>query len=191
MFDHECDNAAQLTKTFMEAEPHLRAQLARFLNREEDIEDILYEAYAKAYDAMQKQSIHAPKEFLMRITRNLAINQLNKHSNRFEEAKDPYELNDEHGYEGNSEATLINEEKLAVLESAIDKLPQQCQKAFILRSKNHLSYKEIAITMGISVKTVERHLSEAVKKCAQSVKQEWHQNKNQTVTAIDGSNNHF
>ena len=175
MANNDSDNAAALTLAFMESEPQLRAHLSRFLSRDEDIEDVLYEAYAKTYDAMQTQTIHAPKVFLMRVSKNLAINQISKHSNRYEHSEDPYQLGELYEHGDDTEEQLIELEKQQLLDSAIATLPKQCQKAFILRCKRHLSYKDIAKTMGISIKTVEKHLAEAIKKCSVVVRPQWQQ----------------
>jgi RNA polymerase sigma-70 factor (ECF subfamily) len=50
-----------------------------------------------------------------------------------------------------------------LVEKAINELPEQCRKAFELSRYNELKYKEIADAMGISVKTVETHISHALK----------------------------
>jgi len=50
-----------------------------------------------------------------------------------------------------------------LVEKAINELPEQCRKAFELSRYNELKYKEIADKMGISVKTVETHISHALK----------------------------
>jgi RNA polymerase sigma-70 factor (ECF subfamily) len=50
-----------------------------------------------------------------------------------------------------------------LVEKAIDELPEQCRKAFELSRYDGLKYKEIADRMGISVKTVETHISHALK----------------------------
>ena len=52
-------------------------------------------------------------------------------------------------------------ERLA--EKAISELPEQCRKVFELSRYDGLKYKEIAERMGISVKTVETHMSHALK----------------------------
>ena len=50
-----------------------------------------------------------------------------------------------------------------LVEKAINELPEQCRKAFELSRYDGLKYKEIADKMGISVKTVETHISHALK----------------------------
>jgi len=54
--------------------------------------------------------------------------------------------------------------KLKLLDKAIDSLPEQCRKVFLLNKKEGLSYSQIAIMTGISVKTVDNHISKAMKK---------------------------
>lgn len=50
-----------------------------------------------------------------------------------------------------------------MVEKAINDLPEQCRKVFELSRYEGLKYKEIAQRMGISVKTVESHMSNALK----------------------------
>lgn len=54
--------------------------------------------------------------------------------------------------------------KLKLLDKAINSLPEQCRKIFLLNKKEGLSYAKIAVLMGISVKTVDNHISKALKK---------------------------
>ena len=49
------------------------------------------------------------------------------------------------------------------LENNIGSLPEKCRKAFILNYVDELSYKEIASKMNISIKTVEKHISKALR----------------------------
>lgn len=44
----------------------------------------------------------------------------------------------------------------------INTLPPQCQEAFRLSRFEGITYKEIAVRMNISVKTVEKHISRAL-----------------------------
>lgn len=46
--------------------------------------------------------------------------------------------------------------------AGINALPEKCRQAFMLNHYERLSYKAIAQEMGISVKTVEKHISKAL-----------------------------
>ena len=50
-----------------------------------------------------------------------------------------------------------------LVEKAINDLPEQCRRVFELSRYEGLKYKEIAERLGISVKTVETHISNALK----------------------------
>lgn len=48
------------------------------------------------------------------------------------------------------------------IRTGIDSLPEKCRQAFMMNHYGSLSYKAIAHEMGISVKTVEKHISKAL-----------------------------
>lgn len=52
--------------------------------------------------------------------------------------------------------------KLSRISAAIEKLPPKCKMAFKLSRYKHLKYKDIAVYMNISQKTVEIHISKAL-----------------------------
>ncbi len=60
----------------------------------------------------------------------------------------------------NDEAYYMNMERLS---SLLRHLPPKCRNVFALHKFNGLTYAEIAEKEGISIKTVENHLSKAVK----------------------------
>ena len=49
------------------------------------------------------------------------------------------------------------------LHQEIEKLPNQCKKVFKLNRFEHLKYKEIAVLLEISERTVENHIAYALK----------------------------
>jgi RNA polymerase sigma-70 factor (ECF subfamily) len=48
------------------------------------------------------------------------------------------------------------------IRAGIDTLPGKCRQAFMLNHYGSMSYKDIAQEMGISVKTVEKHIGKAL-----------------------------
>ncbi|MEE9362770.1 MAG: RNA polymerase sigma-70 factor [Cellulophaga sp.] len=52
--------------------------------------------------------------------------------------------------------------KVAKLNSLIDKLPPRCKEIFVKNKFEKRKYKEIAVDMGISIKTVEAQMSKAL-----------------------------
>lgn len=56
-----------------------------------------------------------------------------------------------------------------LIEAAIEKLPEQSRKIYLLAREENLSHKEIALRLGISPKTVENHVGIALKKLRESL----------------------
>jgi RNA polymerase sigma-70 factor (ECF subfamily) len=52
---------------------------------------------------------------------------------------------------------------MALVQTAIEGLPPRCREVFLLSRISNMTYKEIAASLGISVKTVENQLSKALK----------------------------
>lgn len=55
------------------------------------------------------------------------------------------------------------EEKIGVMNKEIDKLPEKCKQILLLNKNEGLTHNEIAEYLGISIKTVEGHITRAFK----------------------------
>ncbi|PTQ99540.1 RNA polymerase sigma-70 factor (ECF subfamily) [Mucilaginibacter yixingensis] len=69
------------------------------------------------------------------------------------------------GYDG--EENLYYADLNRILSSSVDKLPNQCKLVFKLVKEDGFKYKEVAELLNISVKTVEYHMGNALKKIAE------------------------
>ncbi len=61
-----------------------------------------------------------------------------------------------------NEQMALNDLKM-MLEKSITELPEKCQEVFRLSRTQHLSIQEISLQLNISHKTVENHLTKALK----------------------------
>ena len=59
-----------------------------------------------------------------------------------------------------SDRAVAAREELRKLQAALDRMPPRCREAIVLKKIEGLSAREIATRMGISVRTVDRHLSD-------------------------------
>jgi RNA polymerase sigma-70 factor (ECF subfamily) len=62
----------------------------------------------------------------------------------------------------------VDNQKVEIINVAIEQLSPKCREAFLLSRYNQLKYKEIGEVMGISVKTVEIHISKALSQLRQA-----------------------
>ncbi len=61
-----------------------------------------------------------------------------------------------------TEIALVSANQEQRLRQAVHTLPVKCREAFVMSHYEELSYKVISAKMGISVKTVEKHVSKAL-----------------------------
>jgi RNA polymerase sigma-70 factor (family 1) len=85
-----------------------------------------------------------------------------------------------------AEARIITAQLAANINQSIQLLPTQCKLAFKLVKEDGLKYKEVARVSNISVKTVEYHIANALKKIAQNLPQ----NAKETLVA-EGKSHHL
>ena len=60
------------------------------------------------------------------------------------------------------DAQVLSREALGAASRALMELPERTRQVFVLRRLEHLSYKEIAQRLGLSVSAIEKHMVRAV-----------------------------
>jgi len=149
---------------YQETRGFLKKYLRRYYTNADDIEDAMQEGFLKTFEIEQKQTIQSPAAYLFMAINNFARRDLKKKSRHAYEPIEDIELTGLSIDITEVESGLEARQKLIVFCEAIDSLPPQCRKAFLLRKMHGLSHKEIAETMGISVSTVEKHLAKGLQR---------------------------
>ena len=152
----------------------LRRKLARAVSRivpPPEIEDIVQETYVRVCQFEQVGNIRHPRSFLYRTARNLALDHIKR-----SEARTTVGLpgdDEEHGGEGDgSQASLDVYDQLAAKQEfeifceAVQELPLQCRRVFVMRKVYGYSQKEIAQALEIGESTVEKHIAYGIKRCS-------------------------
>src|SRR2546423_1661685 len=144
--------------------PHLDAahNLARWLLRnEQDAQDVVQEAYLRAFKSFSGFHGSNGRAWLLTIVRNTSYTLLKK--NR---AVDLTTTFDEEihvpGHESVSPATILeHSEDAELIREAMDQLPAEFREILVLRHQEGLSYKEIANIARIPLGTVMSRLARA------------------------------
>jgi len=131
----------------------------------EDIaQDVFLEIWRKRETIEIKSSV---KAYLKRAGVNKALNHIRSKKVNFEN-DDSYEMKNlsirDHGDD------VEVQDLQAIIDQAIDSLPERCRIVFSLSRFEELSYKEIAAKLDISVKTVENQIGKALKILRTAVK---------------------
>ena len=144
--------------------PHLDAahNLARWLLRnEQDAQDVVQEAYLRAFRSFSGFHGTNGRAWLLTIVRNTSYTLLKK--NRAVDFTTPFD-EEIHatGHESVSPATILAHcEDAELIREAMDELPAEFREILALRHQEGLSYKEIADIAQIPLGTVMSRLARA------------------------------
>lgn len=151
--------------------PHegaLHARLRRIVRQPEEAEDVAAETLTRAYATESYARITAGRAYLFQIARNLLIDTARREKIvSFDIMADLDLLR----VDDSVEAGLQARDELRWLGRVIETLPLQCRRAFVMRRVQDMSVSDIADEMGLSVSTVEKHLTKAVTMVMRAVKE--------------------
>jgi RNA polymerase sigma-70 factor (ECF subfamily) len=159
------DDVSAVTSAFIENNILMKKFLTRFLYRRQDIEDVVQEAYLRAYKAEKEAVIDQPKAFLFRVARNIALNELKSKSHHITDYIEECDTQVLNHVTPTLEDELQAQQHLGLYCEAIASLPPQCRKVSLLRKAHGLKHKEIAGHLGITVSSVEKHLRKGALAC--------------------------
>ena len=151
-----------VAEIFGDIESSLSRFLLRFLDRPEDVQDVMQEAYIRVHKANESSKIKAPAAFFYKTAKNLALNERARHHNSRTSTVASFDELSETIGEKSAEFSAIVGEELSRAMSALKKLTPRVREVYILRKVHGLSQKETAKYLGISPSTVEKHVAKGL-----------------------------
>lgn len=142
-----------------------------------DVDDLIQETFSRILKAHESGPVPNPQAFLFVVSRNLAINRLQRKNLEFPPDAgevDPLVLVDEMA--GPYESAALQEE-IDELVTAFQSLPDRCRQVMTLRKIYGLSQKEIAAKLGITEHTVEAQVGIGLRKCRAFFRHRGYQNR--------------
>lgn len=134
-----------------------------YVSTPQEAEEIVSDAFLALWENRKSLfGVSNVEAWLYTITRNKTISYLRSlHAKEIalEESADAFLYT-----ETTPEDELISKEGVERLNAAINSLPAKCKIAFQLVREDKMKYKDVARILNISIKTVETHISTAVKK---------------------------
>jgi RNA polymerase sigma factor (sigma-70 family) len=147
----------------------LESQARRWLSRHvrslspADTDDLIQEAYSRVWSA-DLGAIGNARAYLYATLRNLLVEQARhaqivpmERMGEIDELRVPSE-------DPGPERRVSARQELERLKALASALPAQCRRVFELRKVRGLSQREVAAQMGISERTVEKHLAKALER---------------------------
>ena len=143
----------------------LRKLVGRIVKDSVEVEDILQEAYIRTFEASQKKTIRSPKAFLARTASNLALNHIALSAVKFNRSLEESDVPPVYSNDPGILDQVESQQRFKHFCRAVRNLPVRCRRVFILKQVYGMSQKEIARTMGISEKTVEKNVAKGLFRC--------------------------
>jgi RNA polymerase sigma-70 factor (family 1) len=136
---------------------------ARLVGNQAEAEEIVQELYLYVWDRHDVISETIPsRAYLYRAVHNAALNRLRHQRVEHRWAEGKGRPLDEWA-EASAMDRLEQEELVVAVRRAIERLPERTRLVYTLSRQNQLTYAEIAVTLGISVKTVESQMTRALR----------------------------
>ncbi len=123
-------------------------------------EDIVQETIIHIWEKRKRISVqHSLKNYLFRSCHNRFLAHLRKKKVKFDFLD---QIRWDVLAEVRVELEVRQDSKIQKMHRLIDELPPRCREVFVKNKLEKRKYKEIAVDMGISIKTVENQMSKAL-----------------------------
>lgn len=141
-------------------------------------EEVVQETWIRA-NAVTAELPDNPRAYLYRIAGNLVVDHI-----RRERSRAPATENDASDSTDQPTAlsaipcsapspldTAISQQELSALNAAVRELPDKCRDVFLLYRGHGMSMREVAAHLGITQKTVEKHIARAMIHCRKRLRE--------------------
>lgn len=145
-----------------------------FSRNPSDAEDLSQDVYLKAFRSIGRiRNPSAAREWLFRVARTTCLDYAKKRRliRLFERTTSPDTAADAR----TPESSAVTGERLKSLKWAVSRLPKKQREVFVLREYGHLSYEELARTVGAKAGTVMSRLNRARRAVANVIKETEHE----------------
>ncbi len=154
-------DASAFKKFFHGLYPDIFRFLYRYTRDQEAAKDLTQEAFVRFWQARDRiNGDLAPKLYLFRIARNLAVENACRQKRTKRESDLPENLLVRLSYDPSD----AYERSLAAdkIQESLSLLPERCRAVFVLSRYHDLSYQEIARSLDISIQTVKNQMNKAL-----------------------------
>jgi len=146
--------------------PHeaaVRAWLERWTGRDQDIDDVIQEAYCRLAAMEDVTHVGNGRAYLFQTTRNIVLEQARRSKIvRIDNMTDISSLNiaDE---APSMDRVVSGARELQRVQQLIERLPSKCRQVFVLRRIHGVPQREIARMLGVSQAAVEKQATRGLK----------------------------
>ncbi|TKG96941.1 RNA polymerase sigma-70 factor [Puteibacter caeruleilacunae] len=138
-----------------------------YLQSNEEAKEVVQDAFMKLWEIRQNlQPDSNIRNFLFTLVKNSCLNRIKQRQTVIDHHNKLIHLQLQYSFESLSKMGydyMEIEELKSKIETAIENLPEHCRKVFCMSRFEELKNREIAERLDVSQKTVEAHLTKALK----------------------------
>ena len=151
--------------------PHLYTSLVFISRSHEDAQEVIHEVFLKIWKTKETLVlVRSFEDYVYTLAKNLLFNQLKR--KKINQKVIQFLSDHTVGNAGSSpDQQLLFKQYFQAALVAIDQLPEQKRKIFLLRTQEGLTLDEIATAIGISRSAVKKHLYAAIDSVKQYLQQ--------------------
>lgn len=159
-----------LDQAFIDHQQTLQVFLYKSVGSRDDAQDLLHDCYVKLVKSPNApESAERTRAYLFTIARNLVIDLFRRRSvNGYDYNIDTTSL-ELHDTAITPERSLELNQELQCLKQCIQGMPEMTRHIFLLNRFDEMTYPQIAKALGISTRTVERRMREAMTLLSKSI----------------------
>jgi RNA polymerase sigma factor (sigma-70 family) len=157
------ERALWLARSVLPHEPALRAWLKRKRIVGVDIDDVVQETYARLVALESVDGIRDARTYTFQVAYSIVISQIRRARIVSIRANADVEQLNIAAPDISAEHVLEARDELTELVAALASLPDKCRTVFAFRRIEGLSQRETAKRLGISEKTVEKHMARGIR----------------------------
>ena len=170
---NEMNDESSFKTIYLEFYPRLLVFSKGYVKQKEIAEDIVDDILMKLWDNRSSLThINNLKFYLFVSAKNACLNYLARNRRIHSEGLECFEF-ELGSVTVSPEDIVISEEKIELIQKAIQNLPPKCRAIFILIKEEGLRYSEVAELLNISIKTVEAQMTIALKKLSAAIQFEF------------------
>jgi RNA polymerase sigma-70 factor (ECF subfamily) len=142
-------------------------QLRGFARRRvgwQEAEDLVQDVYVRLLQQGEFATLERPREYLYRVASNLAIDSARRVRTRSRFADEELEFSISQAAVTSPEKIVEGLMELRRFQAFLAELPPQARDILLLNRIEDLTHEEIADRLGVSVRTVERRIADALKR---------------------------
>lgn len=150
----------ELEQLFKEHYEALFRYAFSILKNEEDAKDVLQVVFINLWERRETLHINSSsRAYLYRSVYNESLNYIKKEGVRQKHETGAFALQENIRQEDAEDAGIWQQK----IDQVLEQMPPQCKTVFLKSRIENKKYAEIAVELDISVKTVEAHMSKALK----------------------------